>query len=118
MKNFMQDVGSYVMHYMVFYLVSCLILAPLFMVISLVVMTVLHYAFGVEVGGGDEGNLLGGVGIGLSLAFVISWPIALAGTIWAAPNDRNLKRDYEKWNRMMGPRQPGPAGREQMEEFS
>ena len=118
MKDFVQDVRSYVLHFMVFYLVSCLILGPLFMVMALIVMTALYFAFGVEVGGGDEGNLLGGVGIGMSIAFVISWPIALAGTIWAAPNDRNLKRDYERFNRRMGPRQPGPTRQDRMEEFS
>ncbi len=119
MKDFIQDVGSYVLHFMVFYLISCVVLAPLFMFMSLAVMTVLYFAFGLAVGGGEDGNLLGGVGIGMSIAFVISWPIALAATIWAAPNDRNLKRDYERFKRRMGPAQPGQAPRrDSLEEFS
>ena len=118
MKDFIQDVGSYVLHFTVFYLISCLVLGPLFVLMAVAVMTVRYFAFGLAAGGGEDGDLLG-VGIGMSIAFVISLPIALAATIWAAPNDRNLKRDYERFKRRMGPPQPGQAPRrDSLEEFS
>ena len=109
MRRFWHDVSDYLLHFAALYLLSCLVLGPLFMLLALLFMVVLEVGFGVDTGG-DEQNLFGGIGIGLSMAFVVAWPLALVGTWWAAPNDRNVQRDLASLSRKTGSRPGEPRG--------
>jgi hypothetical protein len=76
-------------------------------------MVVAIFGFGLGFGlTGAESDTLGPIGIGLSVAFLASLPIAVVGTIWLAPSERNLERDVRQQTRRMGG-QSGPLGGQQ-----
>ena len=103
MKIFWKNVRDYILHFAAIYLLSCLLLGPALMLLALVVMVVLEAVFGVDTRG-DEDNILGGIGTALSLAFVVSFPLSIIGTWWAAPTHKNVQRDIKSLELRMGGR--------------
>ena len=97
----MQDVFNYTLHFIIMYLVCCLLLGAVIMTVGLVAWAVLYFGFGIA-NVGDDINVLGGPGIGLSVAFLGSIPVALLGTFWIAPSEKNLERARNRYIDQVG----------------
>ena len=98
---FVRDIGNYASTFMVMYLLGCLLLMVPFMVLGLIIDFVLGFAFNITQIGGET-NVLGVPGIGMSLAFIASGPLAVFATLWADPKESNIELDQEVLSRRMG----------------
>ena len=111
MRRFWQDVFNYVGLFFFIYVASSVILGAVAAILGLVLVVILSFGLGIELTR-DETDALGPIGIGLSVAFLVSLPVALVGTIWLAPSERNLERDVTMQTRRMGT-QGGPVREQQ-----
>jgi len=98
---FVRDISNYISTFMVMYLLSCLLLMVPFMVLGLGIDFVLGFVFDITQIGGET-NVLGAPGIGMSLAFIVSGPLAVLATIWADPKESNIEQDQEVLSSRMG----------------
>ncbi len=96
MRQFVQDAFQYVLHFIFMYVICCVVGGSILMLVGLGIGAILSFGFGLE----SIGDI-GGAGIGLSVACLGSLLVALAGTFWAAPTERNVQRDFERLSRRM-----------------
>ena len=101
LNRLMQDVFNYTLHFVIVYLVCCMALGALVMTVGLLAWAVLYFGFGIAQAG-DDINVLGGPGIGLSIAFLGSIPVALLATLWIAPSEKNLDRARRRYRDQVG----------------
>ena len=98
MNRLLQDVLNYFLHFVVLYVACCILLGSLFSLVALVAGGILYFGFGAH-WVAESNASLGGVGIGLSLAFLVSLVLAFVGTWLAAPSEQNMRRDYVGYGR-------------------
>ena len=109
LNRLMQDVFNYTLHFVIVYLVCCMVLGALVMSVGLLAWVVLYFGFGISQSG-DDINVLGGPGIGLSIAFLGSIPVALLATFWIAPSEKNMDRTRRRYRDQVGRPFDRPGG--------
>jgi hypothetical protein len=83
------------MHFILLYVACCVVLGSVLSFVALIVGGILYFGFGYFGFGADfiadSSSSLGGVGIGLSVAFLGSFVVAIVGTIMMVPTEKNRR---------------------------
>lgn len=110
MATFIRDAGNYVLHFIFMYVLIATGLAMVLMFLFLAIGLTIQTVFGIkEIS--TSPIILGGIGVGISVAFIVAGIIAVWGTIKVAPSEKNRDRFFSKTSKTLGrPTLPSDLG--------
>jgi len=110
MATFIRDAGNYILHFIFMYVLIATGLAMVLMFLFLAIGLTIQTIFGIEEISASP-TVLGGIGVGISVAFISAGIVAAWGTIKVAPSEKNRDRFFSKASKTLGrPSLPSDLG--------